>query len=136
MILTDSQLNKKKIVKWALIITGTVLFVIFYTIFSPYGNDFFPKCIFNQLTGYKCPGCGSQRAMHYLFNFDLIHAFNENMLLVISIPYLILGAYFDMVKLKTTRQLRIRKMLYGQKAILIILFIVIGFWISRNILNF
>jgi di/tricarboxylate transporter len=58
------------------------------------------------------------------------------MLLVISIPYLILGAYFDMVKLKTERQFKIRKMLYGQKAILIILIIVIGFWIFRNILDF
>jgi hypothetical protein len=125
--------KRKKLTKLILYGAGIIAFIVFYKVFSPYEQKFFPKCIFNQLTGYKCPGCGSQRAMHYLFNFDIYHAFKENMLLVISIPYLILGAYFDLVELKTERQLRIRKFLYGQKAIMVILVIVISFWILRNV---
>jgi len=126
--------NKKyKIIKWIAISISLIVFYVIYTYFNPNESDFFPKCPFLWLTGYQCPGCGSQRAIHYLFNFDVYHAFHENMLLVISIPYIILGAYFDMVEIKSDRQLRIRKFLYGQKAIVIILVIIIGFWILRNI---
>ncbi len=126
--------KKNKIAKWMLISISFVAFYFIYSYFNPYKVDFFPKCPFLYLTGYKCPGCGSQRAIHYLFNFDINHAFKENMLLVISIPYLILGAYFDSIKVKTEKQLRVRKFLFGQKAIMVILFIVISFWILRNIL--
>ena len=123
----------KKYIKWIFISISLIVFYVVYSYFNPYQVDFFPKCPFLLLTGYKCPGCGSQRAIHYLFNFDIYHAFKENMLLVISIPYLIVGAYFDLVKIKTEKQLRIRKFLFGQKAIMVILVIVIGFWILRNV---
>jgi hypothetical protein len=131
--LLERKIKKGKLIKWLLIGIGVIILFFIYKVFSPYEQDFFPKCIFLQLTGYKCPGCGSQRAVHYLFNLDICHALKENLLLVISIPYLILGAWFDMVTLKTERQFRIRKMLYGQRAIMVILVIVIGFWILRNV---
>ncbi len=132
-ILAGKNVKRNKLIKWILISCGLVIFFLIYKLINPYETDFFPKCIFLQLTGYQCPGCGSQRAMHHLFNFELYPAFKENMLLVVSIPYLLLGAYFDMVSLKTERQFRIRKMLYGQRAIMVILVIVIGFWILRNV---
>jgi hypothetical protein len=128
-----NKLKKYNIIKWIAISISLIVFYIIYTYFNPNEADFFPKCPFLLLTGYQCPGCGSQRAIHYLFNFDIVHAFYENMLLVISIPYIILGAYFDMVEIKTDRQLRIRKFLYGQKAIFVIFVFIIGFWILRNI---
>jgi hypothetical protein len=127
------QKRSKKIIKWIFIGIAISLLIILFKFYSPYKYHIFPPCPFYSITGLKCPGCGSQRAIHYLLNFDIIDAFKENMLLVIAVPYLILGAYFDLITLKTEKQLRIRKMLFGSKAILIILIIVIGFWILRNI---
>jgi hypothetical protein len=127
------QKRSKKIIKWVFIGIAISLLIILYKFYSPYKYHIFPSCPFYYITGLKCPGCGSQRAIHYLLNFDIIDAFKENMLLVIAIPYLILGAYFDLITLKTEKQLRIRKMLFGSKAIIIILIIVIGYWILRNI---
>jgi hypothetical protein len=129
----SSKYKTKKLIKWILIGISLIVFYFVYAHFNPYKVDFFPKCPFLWLTGYKCPGCGSQRAIHYLFNFDIYHAFKENMLLVISIPYLIVGAWFDTIAVKTEKQLRIRKFLFGQKAIMVILVLVIGFWILRNV---
>jgi hypothetical protein len=129
----DKNPKSKKIIKWILIGSGLIIFFIIYKVFNPYKYNFFPDCIFNELTGYKCPGCGSQRAIHYLFNLDFLNAFKENMLLVISIPYLILGAYFDLIIIKTKQQMSIRNFFFGYKAILIVFFIIIGFWIIRNI---
>ncbi len=130
----DSKKERyKKIAKWILVSVSLIGFYAIYSYFNPYEVDFFPRCPFHWLTGYKCPGCGSQRAIHYIFNFDILNAAKENLLLVVSIPYLILGAYFDTIKIKTAKQLRIRKFLYGQKAILIVLVLIIGFWILRNV---
>ena len=53
-------------------------------------DDFFPKCPFLWLTGLKCPGCGSQRAVHFLLNLDFQQAFHFQPLMVLSLPYLII----------------------------------------------
>ncbi len=86
-----------------------------------------------MLTGFQCPGCGSQRAIHSLLNLDFHTAFQHNALLLISIPYIILGSVFELIKAPTQRSLKIRKILFGQKAIWLIFTIIILFWILRNI---
>ncbi|WP_225974845.1 DUF2752 domain-containing protein [Arachidicoccus ginsenosidivorans] len=52
-------------------------------------SSWFPKCPFRSLTGLQCPGCGSQRAIHDLLNLDILGAFRENALMVVSIPYIV-----------------------------------------------
>lgn len=86
-----------------------------------------------MLTGLKCPGCGSQRAVHHLLNFEIDKAFQQNQLLIISIPYILLGFVIDFTKNPSTLLIKIRKVLFGYHAILIVLFIVITFWITRNL---
>jgi len=129
----SNKYNTGKILKWMVILIGLLVFFRIYSYFDPYKFDFFPKCPFLQITGYKCPGCGSQRALHYLFNFEIKKAFFENMLLVVSIPYLILGAYLDTIKFKNEKQLKIRKALFGLKAIIVVSVIILLFWILRNL---
>lgn len=45
-------------------------------------------CPFHFLTGWLCPGCGSQRAMHDLLHLNVSGAYGHNALLVLSIPLL------------------------------------------------
>lgn len=52
----------------------------------------FPRCPFNLLTGLYCPGCGSQRATHELLHGHVIQAAQLNLLAVLSLPLLALGA--------------------------------------------
>lgn len=123
----------KKITKWIIGILFVLILAILYKTYNPAENIFFPKCPFNELTGFKCPGCGSQRAVHHLLNFDIKNAFKENAILVISIPYIVTGLAFDFVKKPNVKLLKWRKALFGQKAIFVILLIIIAFWILRNI---
>jgi len=125
-----------KLIKWAIIIVFIIGLLIIYSIFDPANTDLFPKCPFRQITGYKCPGCGSQRAIHHLLSFDIFGAFKDNMLLVVSIPYIITGAIFDLVKQPSQKFLKWRKFFFGTKAIFIVLGIIISFWILRNIYGF
>jgi hypothetical protein len=100
-----------------------------YKVHNP-ANGNFPKCPFRTITGYKCPGCGSQRAVHEIFNFRFSNAFELNPLLLISIPYILLGYFFEF----TGNQFNVwRKRLYGPMAIKFVLVIVILFWIGRNL---
>jgi hypothetical protein len=103
---------------------------ILYKLFNP-ANFPFPQCPFLMVTGYQCPGCGSQRAVHHLLNFDFSSAFALNPLLIISMPYILLG--FALEKLPpNNNRLKWRKLLYGQHAIIICLVIVLLFWAARN----
>jgi len=123
----------KKAIKWTLAILILSILVVLYRTYNPNGSNYFPKCPFKQLTGYKCPGCGSQRAIYYLLNLDIVNAMRENIVLVISIPYILIGFLFDSIKKPNARLLKWRRILFGQKAIFVILVLIIGFWILRNI---
>lgn len=117
--------------KWPLIaLLGIILAVVYYLI-DPAVNQFFPKCPFYWLTGYKCPGCGSQRAVHYILNGELKNAFMANPLLISAFPYILLGFAFDYTSLKT-RYPVMRNFLFGKKAIIITIIIVVAYWILRN----
>jgi hypothetical protein len=123
-----------KIIKWSLTIILVTILAILYRTYNPSGNIYFPKCPFREMTGLKCSGCGSQRAVHYLLNFDIFNAIKENAILVLSIPYILTGLVFDTFKRTNESILRWRRKLFGKKAIFVILTIIISFWILRNII--
>ena len=39
-----------------------------YYFYDPSLNGFFPRCPFLSITGWRCPGCGSQRAIHAILH--------------------------------------------------------------------
>ena len=117
-----------------LLIALVVLTIVYYRV-SPTTSVFFPKCAFLMLTGLKCPGCGSQRAVHALLHADLASAFAHNALLVLSLPYLalLIGARLY-VYLHPTSSLR--SILESPLAIRTYFVITIAFWIARNVFGF
>lgn len=102
-----------------------------YLILDPSAN-LFPRCVFRSLTGYICPGCGSQRALHALLNFELVKAFNYNPLLVVSIPYILYGLRLEFLKNHNKIQSWIRTNLYGLWAVILWSILIILYWIWRN----
>ncbi|HEX8505093.1 MAG TPA: DUF2752 domain-containing protein [Hymenobacter sp.] len=52
----------------------------------------FPRCPFYVLTGLYCPGCGSQRATHALLHGRVVQAASFNLLAVLAVPVLAIGA--------------------------------------------
>ncbi|MDE7024795.1 MAG: DUF2752 domain-containing protein [Paramuribaculum sp.] len=75
-----------------LIITGAAIaaaLVLLYALVDP-SSHLFPRCIVLTVTGYQCPGCGSQRAVHSLLSGNVTAAWHFNAMLVASIPLIIL----------------------------------------------
>lgn len=118
--------------KWIFILIIIIFIGIFYKITNPYEVKFLPKCAFFTFTGYQCPGCGSQRALHDLLNFKILEALKENSLLVLSLPYIFFGAYLDLKKEKPQKLQKIQSKLYQDKALIVVFFIILFFWIFRN----
>jgi hypothetical protein len=122
------QNNIKKLI----IAIFLVVFVFIYKSYNPIKSNYFLKCPFLYATGYKCAGCGSQRAVHALLNLSIKDALYYNILLVVAIPYLIIGLFLEIKKDKSYKYNNIYRLLYSTKTTLIILIIIIIFWIIRN----
>lgn len=92
----------------------------------------FPKCPFYLLTGLKCPGCGTQRALHQILHFHLGDAFRYNALMVASIPLLSALLIADIFKKRWPKVY-----VLSRSPILswLILAIVLIWWIVRNIVG-
>lgn len=84
------------------------------------------------MTGLKCPGCGSQRAVHYLLNGQFIPAFRANPLLVMSIPYLALGFLQRLPGLPADWKNRLAPF-YEGKAVWIAGGVLLVYWVGRNL---
>ena len=120
----------KKILNTGLLIGFTGLAVLFF-ILDPAKHEIFPRCLFNSITGYYCPGCGSQRAVHSLLHLDFAGVVSYNFLflpaaLLIFYHYLhpVFNRFFGW---------KLPNVFYFKNTPLIILSVIVLFWILRNI---
>ena len=77
---------KRKMVAVLCIAAILMALLILYGLFDPEQSRWFPQCLFFKLTGWRCPGCGAQRAIHQLLHGNIAAAFRYNALLVCFIP--------------------------------------------------
>lgn len=106
--------------------------LLFYYLFNPQSDRFLIKCPFKYFTGYDCPGCGSQRALHAALHGHFREAFSYNPLFIIALPYVLIGIFFEWFGLKH-RFPKTRKFLFGSTAIYLITAAIIGFVVIRNL---
>jgi hypothetical protein len=130
----ETQNSSRKRLKILFFSIISLVLLLIYGLINPTSSQFFPKCPVKSLTHYDCPGCGSQRAVHALLNFEFREAFRQNALLVLALPYLALSVVLNVMKAPSEKMLRWRNVLFGHHATLIILVIVIGFAVLRNVL--
>jgi hypothetical protein len=68
----------------AIVLGATVLgagAVVFF--FNPSMHRFYPVCLFHELTGWNCPGCGGTRAVYALLHGNFALALKDNALFVV-----------------------------------------------------
>jgi hypothetical protein len=46
----------------------------------------YPHCLFHEVTGYYCAGCGATRALHALLHGRVLEAAHDNLLFVVLLP--------------------------------------------------
>lgn len=112
-----------------------VLILKFYYNNNPENSKVMPKCIFYTATGYKCPGCGGQRALHYLLKGEIKKSFLQNPLLYLMTGYVFL---LIILKIKLIEEIfpKLSKQITGIYACSFLLITIIAFWILRNVFDF
>lgn len=111
-------------------VVGIVLIAV-YGMFDP-ESGFFPRCPWKMLTGFDCPGCGSQRAIHALLTGHPAEACRYNLMLPVLMPYALLIIYLELFP---RRHQRLRKALTSQTAIWMALLALSLWTLLRNILS-
>lgn len=101
-----------------------------YAEFNPAEWGFFPRCLFRSATGWQCPGCGSQRALHQLLHGNLAAAFRFNAYLVLMLPLTVLLLFVHFFR---HRFPRLYNRLNSRPLILFLLFATLAWWLGRNI---
>lgn len=117
---------------WMILIIAVVIItaIIMLFFFNPISYSFFPKCIFYQLTGLKCPSCGSQRAVHLILNGEFYEGIKYNPFMVISIPYI--SAIISTYLFNNPVAIHFRKLFLHRKVVNVYVIFYITWWIIRN----
>jgi len=113
-----------------LLIVILVLAALFFVI-DPTKHSIFPRCIFNSLTGYYCPGCGSQRAIHSLLHLDFAGVVNYNFLFIPA--FLLIFYYYLHPVFNKIFRWKLPNVFYFKSTPWVIFAFVIIFWVLRNL---
>ncbi|MGQ9576978.1 MAG: DUF2752 domain-containing protein [Thermoguttaceae bacterium] len=97
---------------------------------DPATSRAFPPCPFRAITGLRCPGCGTLRALHQLLHGNLVAALRLNPLMVISIVPLTLWLVASCL---LPGYLAAAQERLGAGPVWAVLIVVVAFWILRNI---
>lgn len=120
---------KSKITIGVIVAVLAVTLIVIYSSVNP-ENKFFPKCFFLVVTGLKCPGCGSQRAIHALLNGDIGAAWGYNAMMVLFIPVVVLMGVASLGRLRNPR---LYNSINSRWVIWSVFIVVVGWGIVRNI---
>lgn len=124
--------------KKLVIITIAVIIpiIVAYYYFAYYTEDrstWSVQCGFHAITGYQCPGCGGQRAAHYLLHGELIKALRYNALFVMGLPFL-LYMYYIIVEVHGLGKIKhLNGFFYSSLFAKIALVAILSFFVLRNI---
>lgn len=108
--------------------------ILLYLI-NPEHSAYLPKCPFYMLTGFECPACGTQRAIHQLLHFHFKEAFRYNPFLLVSLSYLtafVWTEWFD----SRRRFPRFHTFCRHRYVLYTYLTLIMLWWIGRNVIPF
>ena len=110
-------------------IVVVLVILIFYYYAEP-SAAFMPHCTFKALTGYDCPGCGFQRALHAALHGEFAMAWHYNAFVFFAVPAAICFIVSEALR---TKHPKLHRILFHPAVLTAILVAVVAWWIGRNI---
>jgi hypothetical protein len=98
---------------------------VLYT-FPPAATRWYPKCVFHQLTGFECPGCGITRALHHLLHGRFAEAFwlNPFLFFMLAVGLCMLPSFFRGESPRFVEQ-----RWFGWTTVVVVM----AWWVGRNV---
>lgn len=107
-----------------------VITAYMYYLNDPSFSPLAPKCFVRQLTGYDCPSCGVQRAIHSLLHLDVERAFWLNPFIFVVAPYIVLLILTSICRGK--RWSIVRQWIHNRYMTYLYIVLFFLWWIIRN----
>lgn len=123
-------MNNKILIACALVLVAVAAVVLY--VFDPSEYVLMPKCLFKMLTGWDCPGCGFQRAMHALLHGHVAEAIRFNVFLVVAVPYLLALLVANFL-CSADRKAKMLAILESRTAIWIYVVLYVTWMVVRNV---
>ncbi|MDE6332354.1 MAG: DUF2752 domain-containing protein [Muribaculaceae bacterium] len=108
---------------------AAVAIVLFYGLNDP-ARVRSPKCVLKVVTGFDCPGCGAQRALHALLHGHICEAWSYNPFLFFLVP---LAALYSLGEFFGARFPNLEKILYSRVFLYMLILCIVAWWILRNL---
>lgn len=121
---------KRRLWVW-LVLAGVMALVAVYAVVDPTA-PFMPRCVFRTLTGWECPGCGSQRFLHALLDGHPLQAVRYNYFLPLG--FAMIGVVCWLEATRTRHPDRYRRWMRPRNLYLVLAIICL-WWLLRNLLE-
>ncbi len=125
-------MGKSRAAKIGGIVVLLIVVAGFYFSVNPSTSKYMPRCVFLTFTGYKCAGCGCQRAIHSLLHGNFIDALRFNAFFVAVLPVIALYLLNDYTKLIPAK---VGETITHHYTIAAIGVVVVLWWVMRNVLD-
>lgn len=116
----------------AIVAAVAVIFFVgrYYYLHDP-GSGVAPKCLFKMLTGYDCPGCGSQRALHAFLHGNIAEAWHYNPFVFFAVPA---AAFYIFAEATRKKNPQLHRAATAPLFIVLLIVAVITYTVARNLL--
>lgn len=127
----DKKFIRKRKLKAAAFLFAVAAYSLALIIINPKDFPVQIPCLFYEVTGLYCPGCGGNRGAFLILHGDILTGLKNNLLLLIFIPGFVLASLNEFLLIVTGKQFRYpefkSKVLYG------LVVAVLLYWILRNL---
>lgn len=79
-------MSKKLIIFSLSIVSCAAIGILALFLYNKFGVGF--PCVFHEITGLYCAGCGMTRAVNALSKFEFYQAFRYNLFVVFALPFI------------------------------------------------
>lgn len=114
----------------AVVVAAVAIALLLFYALVDVDSGLMPRCPIKALTGFDCPGCGSQRMIHALLHGDFAGAWRRNPFLIVMIPVMLAALVAELWR---KRFPRLNRVILSPASIALIIAATAIWTICRNI---
>lgn len=91
-------------------------------------------CILRTITGFQCPACGMQRALHAMAHGHFAEALSYNYMFVLAVPYALMAVLATWYNVRHVFD-GLQRIVYHRYTLKGYVIIILFWWVARNVLG-
>lgn len=105
---------------------------LMYYFVNPTASSHPVHCVIRTVTGFQCPSCGTQRAIHALAHGHIVEALSYNYFFVLSVPYALMAVLATWYNYRHIFD-GLYRFVYHRYTLKAYVVIILLWWVGRNV---